>query len=201
MRYLFITGFIFMVAAQWYAPLSIVYDSEKTVEEGAEYRFRTAPVDPSDPFRGKYITLNFEAATYFPTDTNEVNFDAGQTVYATILPDSLGFAKVIQIAAEPPVIGIDYITATFEYGNRRYLYPDGELVPSSVVLEFPFQRLYVEESKASEAEKYYWTSRTDSTLVCYAVVKVLKGNTTLVDVMVNDRSLMDIVKEINTSQD
>jgi uncharacterized membrane-anchored protein len=202
MRYLFIIGFVVMVAAQWYAPLSMVYDSEKIVDEGVEYRFRTAPVDPSDPFRGKYITLNFEAETYVPADTNELHFNYDQQVYATITPDSLGFAKITRLAAEPPDADIDYMTVTFRYGSKGYEYASGERISPSINLEFPFQRLYVEESKASEAEKFYWeAARNDSTLVCYAMVRILKGNSTLVDVMVNDRPIIDIVREINASQD
>jgi uncharacterized membrane-anchored protein len=204
MRYLFIIGFIFMVVAQWYAPLSMVYDSKKTIEEGVEYRFKTAPVDPSDPFRGKYITLNYNAETYNPADTNELHFDTGADVFATLMTDSSGFASILQLSAARPDIDIDYIKVNFQYGQAGYSDRSGdELIEVKPIIGvvFPFRRLYVEESKASEAEKYYWSTRNDSTVICYAKVRVLEGNATLVDVMVNDRSLMDIVREINTSDD
>ncbi len=49
--------FAVMCLAQWIVPGKMVYDSENTIAEGTLYKFKTAPVDPSDPLRGKYVTL------------------------------------------------------------------------------------------------------------------------------------------------
>jgi uncharacterized membrane-anchored protein len=46
--------------AQWFVPAQMIYDQEQVLREGKTYHFKTAPIDPSDPFRGKYITLSFE---------------------------------------------------------------------------------------------------------------------------------------------
>jgi uncharacterized membrane-anchored protein len=195
MKYVFITGFILMVAAQWYVPLSMVYDAEKTNQEGVTYRFKTRPIDPSDPFRGKYITLHFDAQTYYPADTNELHFQRNQTVYALVSTDSTGFARIAKLLPEAPDGDTDYISATFRYGYRNY---QGD---AAIDLDLPFQRFYVEESKAPEAERLYWTSRDDSTKLCYADIKIRQGNAMLVDVMINDTSVVDIVKRMNATGD
>jgi len=188
MRSVFIIGFFLMAAAQWYAPLSMMFQSQATIEEGIEYKFRTRPVDPTDPFRGKYITLDFEAETYVPLDTNELKLTLGSTVYATLSVDSAGFAVVSKILETPPGIDKDYVTATmgYSYDNTAYL-------------EFPFKRFYLEESKASEAEQLYWQSRRDSSIV-YSKVMILNGDSKLVDVMINDSSIVDVVKRINANK-
>jgi uncharacterized membrane-anchored protein len=193
MKYVFIIGFVLMVAAQWYVPLAMVYDAEQTNDEGKAYRFRTRPVDPSDPFRGKYITLYFDVQEYHSADTNELHFKRNQTVYALVSTDSAGFAKITKLSGEVPGDDADYISATFRYGRRD---PDGN---AFINLGLPFDRFYLEESKASEAEKLYWSSREDSTTVCYADVRIRNGNTILVDVMMNDTSIVDIVERMNAT--
>jgi uncharacterized membrane-anchored protein len=178
-----------MVAAQWYAPVSMIFQSEKTIENGKEYRFKTFPVDPADPFRGKYITLQYEAQDYHPADTSEISgLESGQLIYARLGVDSAGFAKIEKLDREPPVIGSDYLTLELVY-----------IYDNIVTFDFPFKEFYLEESKASQAEQLYWQSRTDS-LVMYAKVKVLNGDSKLVDVIVNDSSIVDVVRRINANK-
>lgn len=55
--------------------------------------------------------------------------------------------------------------------------------------------MFLEESKASDAEKAYWNSRNDS-VVSYVVVKILDTDAVLVDVIVNDSSVVDIVNRM-----
>jgi len=52
--------FLIMVAAQIYVPASMVGFNEDIVQNGKEILLEVAPIDPNDPFRGKYITLNFK---------------------------------------------------------------------------------------------------------------------------------------------
>ena len=54
-----IPAFILMVLAQLYVPASMIFQKERVITQGTAYKFRTAPIDPNDPFRGKYITLSF----------------------------------------------------------------------------------------------------------------------------------------------
>lgn len=203
MKYLIMIGFVVMAAAQWYVPGSMIFESEKTANEGIEYKFKTAPVDPSDPFRGKYVTLSFLAEEYNPIDTNEIHFSSYQSVYVSVVPDNEGFAKIVKLTADPPEDDVDYFAATFQYGQNARLttFPDTSFMAKPYIqLEFPFQTFYVEETKASEIEKQYWEQRMDSTVNCYAVVRIREGHSTLVDVRMNDRSFTDIIREINESK-
>ena len=50
------------VVAQWAAPLSMIFRSERVLSGGQAFKFKTAPVDPVDAFRGRYIALNFDVA-------------------------------------------------------------------------------------------------------------------------------------------
>lgn len=195
MRYVYLTGLVLMIAAQWYAPVSMIMDSERTIDEGNEYKFKTRPVDPTDPFRGKYITLSFDAETYKSDDTTELKLEQYSTAYAEIGIDSGGYARVVKLLPAPPEHTPGYFPN--DYLEVEFLYAYDGLA----TLKFPFQQFYLEESKASEAEQLYWQSRGDSSMVCYAKVKILNGDAKLVDVIVNDSSIVDVVRRINAGKE
>lgn len=189
MRILLIGIFVLMVAAQWLVPAKMIYDHEVILTSGTPYKFRTAPVDPADPFRGKYITLNFAETSIGIVDPTE--WEGAEYVYVSVENDSAGFAHISAVSMYEPE-NADYIKADVSYVSTYE--------PYTLQFRYPFDRLYLEESKAAEAERQYWSSRTDSTQVTYAIVYVKQGEAALKDVMINDRSIVDIVSEINAGK-
>ncbi|MFL6501202.1 MAG: GDYXXLXY domain-containing protein, partial [Candidatus Udaeobacter sp.] len=45
--------------AQLTVPAAMVWQRNQTLEQGRVWKFRTAPVDPVDVIRGRYIALRF----------------------------------------------------------------------------------------------------------------------------------------------
>ena len=82
--------FIVMCLLQWLVPGKMIYDSERVIDEGVLYKFKTQPIDPSDPFRGKYITLSFNANSLVLPDS--ADWVSGEEVFVTFTTDSTGFA-------------------------------------------------------------------------------------------------------------
>jgi uncharacterized membrane-anchored protein len=209
MKSILLAGFVVMVIAQWAVPFTMMRSAHEVLDMGVEYKFKTRPVDPSDPFRGKYVTLDYEAETYVPSDTNEIHaFNYGDKVFAMLVPDSAGFMKVNRLVKDQPQQGLEYLIVKMGYAGPAYVYDDSTSVVKvtpTINLEFPFDRFYVEESKASETEQLYWNTRSatdsDSVSVCYAKVKIYNGKATLVDVMINDRPILDIVRELNAAKE
>jgi uncharacterized membrane-anchored protein len=179
--------FVFMCVAQWVVPGKMIYDSESVVLSGTVYKFKTQPIDPSDPFRGKYVTLSFSANTIEVKPGDQ--WYAGEDAYVTFTTDSAGFAVPATISRTPP--------ANAPYLHTKALYPDFQEGP--VPFELPFDRFYLEESKASEAEKVYWEAQRDSVQVAYGVVRIGAGRAVLTDVMINGRSIVEVVKAMNNS--
>lgn len=184
MKYITLGLFACMSLVQWIVPGKMIYDSERIIEYGETFHFKTQPVDPSDPFRGKYITLSFEAnsvpdTSYWGTD-EEINITFGK--------DSAGFAVAKSASKETPS-GF-YLHTTVQYTSS------GD--PSQVYFNIPFTRFYVEESKAAQAETEYWNAQRDSTQVAYGVVKIGNGNAVLTDVMVNGRSVTEVAEILNS---
>ena len=53
-----------MVMVHLYVPAKMIFNKEAVLAQGKDYRFKTAPIDPYDPFRGKYIDLYYEANAF-----------------------------------------------------------------------------------------------------------------------------------------
>jgi hypothetical protein len=106
--------FIVMCIAQWLVPGKMIYDSETVIVGGTSYKFKTQPIDPSDPFRGKYITLSFDANSIVVADSG--SWESGEDVYVTFTIDSAGFAKPLSISKEEPNSEI-FLKTTVNYFN------------------------------------------------------------------------------------
>lgn len=52
--------FLIVAVAQLFVPLQMIYNQEDIINTGKIVKFQCEPIDPNDPFRGKYITLNFK---------------------------------------------------------------------------------------------------------------------------------------------
>ena len=60
---------------------------------------------------------------------------------------------------------------------------------SKLLIEFPFDRFYMEESKAYDAELTYNRTLPDTSQVAYALVNIKNGESVLKDVMINGISI------------
>lgn len=189
MKKLILPAFALMVIAQWIVPIQMIRSSESVLTEGEVYKFKTQPIDPSDPFRGKYVVLNFDVEQ-FETDTLQ-RFEQDQEVYAQLTTDRRGFVKISELFTEQPEVIDNTILKT----RVGYAWPvEGK---QRVSLRLPFDRFYVEESKAQAAEQAYWEAQRDSLQVTYALVRVHNGQAIIENVMINDRPILEIVKEMN----
>ncbi|MFK7922277.1 MAG: GDYXXLXY domain-containing protein [Bacteroidia bacterium] len=176
--------FVVLAIAQIYFPVSMIWQQEETINNGQAFRFETAPVDPNDPFRGKYITLRFTAEEFY-SDQSSTLPNAGK-VFVLLGEDEEGFAKVESVQVERPTEGQHYISAEI-WGNYEE--------DNWVRLKFPFERYYMEESKAYEAELAHRRSRRDSTQKTYALVMVQEGNSALEDVVLDGVSIKEVVEQ------
>lgn len=119
------------------------------MKKGQTFRFLTEPVDPNNPFIGKYITLNFKEERI--TQAAPKSWETDQAIYVLLTNDDSGFAHVKSIATKEPKGQTAYVKA-----KLRSVYD------STVMIDYPFDEFYMEESKAPKAEKAYWDSNRDT---------------------------------------
>lgn len=174
-----------LALVQLYVPVSMILEREEVLNEGAEFRFRTAPVDPNDPFRGKYITLDFTNNTIAVSDGQE--WRQGEEVYVLLEPDSAGFASITAASkTRPSGDGV------FMKASVRFVYSGA---PAHLVIDYPFDRYYMEETRAYPAEQIYRESQSDTTSTTYALVSVKAGEAVLKDVLIDGVPISKLVEQ------
>jgi len=170
-KYIFI-AFIVVAIIQMLIPLSMVFEQELILATGQPYNFKTEPIDPNDPFRGKYIILNYNINRY---GENIEKWEVNEGVYVYLKNDSLGFAQIDTISKKIIASKADYVIANVSWLSDY---------DSTVHFDFPFDRFYMEESKAKPAEDLF-SFRSDS-LQSHALIYVRKGKGIIKDVYINN---------------
>ncbi|WP_103864447.1 GDYXXLXY domain-containing protein [Aquimarina sp. I32.4] len=173
--------FAIIAIAQIGVPLKMIYDNEDALQFGTAYKFKTQPIDPTDPFRGKYITLRYEMDSFKTEDTTYVR---GDNIKVYIENDDQGFAQAVAISKEEIAIKKEYVEA------RVQSYYNG-----TVRFELVFDRFYMEETKAYAAERAYTEVNSDSTKdTVYALVRIKKGNAVIEDVIIAGIPIQEYVE-------
>jgi len=126
--------------AQFAVPGYMIRHQEGILHDGKEYKFKTAPVDPYDMFRGRYVRLNLDSARI---KQDGRGYQRGETVYALLATAPDGFTRIVGASRTRPHDG-EYFAARVRYGWQQEL-----------TLELPFDRYYLKENHAPEAEKLY----------------------------------------------
>lgn len=176
-----IIGFAIMVVVQWFIPGQMILQQEKILTEGTAYKFKTRPIDPSDPLRGKYITLNY--------DLNKAPYadeplEYGDKLYVYIKDDADGFAEAVYASKFQEETELDYVIA-----RAHSAYND------SITFELPFTTFYMEESKAYPAEILVREATRDSLINCYGLVYINDDKAVLENVMVDDMPIKNYVEK------
>ncbi len=120
---------------------SSMWQAESALRRGTLHTFRTDPVDPVDPFRGRYVALTFR------TDQVPVaegaTFERGETAWVELGVDAEGYARLVRAHAGPP--DADHLSLPVLGGDA-----------SQVTVQLPFDRYYAEEERALEIDRQRW---------------------------------------------
>ena len=174
--------FIVVAVAQLAVPAQMIIGQEHIIKNGTAYKFKTQPVDPADPFKGKYIYLNYEMNSFATTDKD---WTRQQDIYVSIANDSLGFAKLFNVSKTKPKQG-DFVQAKVDWYNTY---------DKKVTFTFPFDEFYMNESKAYDAEIAHIEAQNDSIPNnTYALVYVKDGEAVLDNVFINDIPVAEYVE-------
>lgn len=171
--------FIILCLAQLYIVTSIIFKKETIISNSPVFKFKTAPYDPTDPLRGKYISLQFEQNRI--SVKNPSSWSINETAYITIENDNEGFATIDQISKTPPDIN-EYLEVSIT--NIR---------SDELVVRLPFDRFYMNEAKAYDAELIYNERSSDSTSITYALISIYQGDGVLHDVLIDGVPIGNLV--------
>lgn len=156
--------FAALVLVQLAVPASMIASHQLTLARGEAYRFAVRPIDPIDPFRGRYVIVQPLVAQQ-PVPQG-VQVRAGETVYLALAHDADGFAQVLAVSLEAPR-EVPHVSARVRVVSGGTLH-----------LELPFERFYMNERQAPRAEAAMWdgSRRTEPTFIS---VRVRSGHAVL----------------------
>jgi uncharacterized membrane-anchored protein len=175
MKYWRVLVFGLVALAQLAVPASLVWEREQTLRHGSVWKFRTAPVDPVDAFRGRYVALQFDV------ETQEIvpppGADSGQTIFVTMRQNAEGFAEIDQVLASPPA-GDDFIEAKL----------------AGKIVSLPFDKYWVNERDAPAAEAAYLALSRRDKRNAFVTVRVFRGDAALEQLYLDGQPLGDYLR-------
>lgn len=173
---------IFGIAAlaQWAAPLSQIWTHEQTLSKGTLIKLERSAPDPYDPLRGCYLAVRPEQNQVAVPEDFESNHD--EQVFAILTTGADGLATATSLAASPPASGpYVRVKTSSSYDKKAYI-------------EWPFDRFYINEKLAPEADEWF-AENIRSTKGVIAEVRVRDGRAVLVDLTLDGKSFREILKE------
>lgn len=161
--------------AQLAVPASLIWKREQTLRHGSVWRFRTAPVDPVDAFRGRYVALEFEVEGVEIVPPPNANFD--DPVFVTLRQSQDGFAEIDQVLSTRPP-GEAFIEA--------------QLAGKTITL--PFDKYWVTERDAPAADAAYRALSRRDKRSAFVTVRVFRGDAALEQLYLDNQELGDYLR-------
>ena len=179
MNMLRILIFCIVALAQVAVPAAMVWQREQTLKQGRIWKFRTAPVDPVDAIRGRYIALRFAAEEF----DAPAKFESGnKSVYAVLKQDTDGFAEVDHLTTEAvetdDVISVESVW--WSSGKQH--------------VRFPFDKFWVAEANAAAAERAYVENNRRDNQNAYVTVRVRRGDAALDQLYIDNQPLPEYLR-------
>jgi hypothetical protein len=172
--------FAVVAAVQWAVPASMIISREVTLRTGRLFKFRTAPVDPFDAFRGRFVALRVEQDSAPLAAAS--GLQPGQLACAWVAADSDGFAVLTGASAEPPA-------------DQPYIRARVTTCGDRVSFALPLDRFYMNEKLAPAAEQAYLEhARASGPRDAWIAVRVRKGQAVIEDLYLGGHQIEDVLK-------
>ena len=190
-----------LIVAQIAVPFRMIQQREAVLREGELFRFKTQPIDPADPFQGRYVWLRIEKNYIQLSEQVADTIDYNDRGYAVLNTDGQGFARFTEWSFEKPTDTQNFLktkalgksvrwedASESNNGERLCIY-------QGLRIDIPFTRFYMDEAKAPRAEiRAREASQNED---CWVEVRILNGQAVIEDVIAEGQSLRDLAAETN----
>jgi hypothetical protein len=167
-------------ALQLGVPASMIVTRERVLRRGTTYRFKTVPVDPYDALRGRYVDLRFEQSRAQAPDG--ISFQAHAPVFVSLEVGADGFARFGTALEARPKAG-PYLRARVAYSTS-----------GSVGLVLPFDRFYMDEKLAPDAERLYREHSRRGESDAYVTVRIADGDAAIENLYIGGRPIAEVLR-------
>ena len=187
MKKFWVTAALAALAAQLAVPLAMIWKRERVIAKGETVFFESRPVDPFDAFRGRFITLGiFDTAKW--TDKVPESGRFSGKIWVRFTKDKDGIMRAAEARRTKTNGKGIWLRIPFNASIHT-----GENGDRNVHIDLPFDRFYMEEKSAIEADKRLPRGRNSNRSV--AVVRVFNGEAVLTDVLVDGQPIREFLKK------
>lgn len=183
-----------LIAAQLAVPFSMIKSRETVLRKGRLYRFKTRPIDPADPFQGRYVRLRIENDFVPGTKEEYSNLKYKAPVYAVLETGDDGFAQFSAMSRFLPQSG-DFLKTRYRGSKYEWNPTTKKRTFAGRRIDIPFNRFYMDEAKAPRAEKIVRDSSRETN--CWVNVRIYNGKAVIEDVFAEGKSLRELAQEPN----
>lgn len=182
MKKFYLILLLLIVFIQLAVPVRMIINREKVLRDGERFSFKTRPIDPADPFQGRFVRLQIQQAYCTIPEAEAEDFRGKQKIYAAIEVDEEGYARFTDGHRKIPD------TSAYLKTRTRGGYTAIKDSPNCEIrLQIPFNRFYMEEEKAPRAEII--AAEASRRGDCWVDVRILNGRAVIEDVYVEGESI------------
>jgi len=171
--------FIFVALAQLGVPMMMAWGRIQTLANGRVWKLKTAPVDPEDAVRGRYVMLRFAAEDNYRQPEQLKSIDS---IYAILKEGADGFAE------------IDHLSFSPAPGDSAMKVEPGGFWDGEQRVVFPFRYFWLTEKRAPAAEKAYRENSKRGQQNAYVTVRIRNGDAALEQLYLDNQPLADYLR-------
>jgi hypothetical protein len=173
---------------------------ETILTSGTPYKIRVAPVDPADAFRGRYVTVEPSIRLTPPLALEAKELldavrDSDRPAYVRLATDAEGFARAAAIVPDEPQDG-DYLKIAGVWPTWTPRADDpGNSDLTAYTLRFSFNRYYMNEAAAPEAQRRYSEAAPQTgNPNAWLAIRVKNGTAVIEGLFIDGVAIEDVVR-------
>lgn len=172
--------FVLVAIAQLSVPAILAWGRIQTLAHGRVWKLKTAPVDPEDAVRGRYVMLRFDAEDKY---RQAEKLKSADYVYAILKEDVDGFAWIDHLSSSPS-----------PSDSAMKVEPGGYWDEQQRVV-FPFRYFWLSEKRAPAAEQAYRENSKRGQQNAFVTIRIRNGDAALEQLFIDNKPLADYLRE------
>jgi uncharacterized membrane-anchored protein len=170
--------FILIALAQLSVPALMAWTRVQTLAYGRVWKFKTAPIDPEDAVRGRYVIMRLDAEDF----TQSEQLKSIDSIYAILKEGPDGFAQVDHLSPSPvPADSAMKVKPGGWWQERQHIV-------------FPFRYFWLTEKSAPQAEKAYQENSRRGQQNAYVTVRIRNGDAALEQLYIDNKTLVEYLR-------
>jgi uncharacterized membrane-anchored protein len=179
MKTLRLAIFLLIALAQLSVPAMMAWGRVQTLTHGRVWKFKTAPIDPEDAVRGRYVMLRFAAEDKYGQPEQ---LKPADSVYAILKEGADGFAE------------IDHLSLSAVAGDSAMKVEPGGFWDGEQRVIFPFRYFWLTEKRAPAAEAAYRENSRRGKENAHVTVRIRNGDAALEQLYIDNQPLADYLR-------